>query len=334
MNPDIVTRPHSDERFPRRITKRTASTHNTWQGREMSCVPCGCVTAIELMDPSGSNLSPMFVYYFMLPGDRQVERCIATINRVGTCLEALHPYMVDSIDDYVPGVTELFAVRDLGKPPSLAALVDARDRGIKGFAVAQVTDQWAFMRSLCQGSSLILNKLIGGGAEHVICSPGYDGDDGMEVLDNGISNESEFYPWEALGRVVSQAWRFTESPFPFVVHPDYSPPTPAHFENGVLTCPFIQALPPYDPTDPMWWMKPRLYYKNVVVHFDGELNETNTKVNDGDISGMDALWKPRGEGVWDDRLELPIVDVGGTVLRNVSVTGVPIRLISFEKDES
>ncbi len=49
---------------------------------------------------------------------------------------------------------------------------------------------------------------------------------------------------------------------------------------------------------------------------------------------MDAEWKPRGEGVEDDRLELPIVTVGGVLLRNVSITGVPIRVISFEKDES
>ncbi len=314
-----VTRPHSDEQFPIVASRFDADTHTTFQGNQETCTHVAGATWVSMQCPDGNKYSPRFVWFFRLPGTISADGFVSNLNRVGICLDSLCPYIVDP--DWP------FAVHDLDVPPSLEALLDAKARSIRGFETAMISDMWDWMRVICTRGPLLLNKVIAPGVEHEINGSGYDFTRGMEILDNGIVNATEFYPWSAFGPVITQAHYATKSPWPFTVLEGYKPPTPASFADGVLTCPFIAMVDPD-------WQKPRKWLRNVTAHFASDIGPDNVRINDGDISGMDALWKPRNPLVTtDDRLELPLLCVGDTLYRNVSVTGVTIQIVSATEDD-
>lgn len=309
------TRPHSDEVFPTEVNFRNPWTREEFQGGVNTCLTFGVTSPLEAMAHAvGENvqLSPRFLWYYRNRQSLSVESMVATLNSVSTCADHLCPYVVDP--------TYPYAVHDLDIAPDLAALLDAAKRNIK-IEIQRISDKYDCMRALANGQTLITVR-VGGNLEHCECAIGYHQDKGLLI--HGSGSTIFWEPWSSLGLIITQVYAITKSPWAPRVHPDYRAPTPASFAEGVLTCPFIAQVDPD-------WMKPLRWFKNVKAHFSGEIAPGSLVYPDPNVTGYNALWKPRGPGITDDRLELPQVEVGGTLYKGVSVNGVAITIIAGEE---
>lgn len=323
-----MIRSHSDEQFPSRVSLRTKNTRTTFQGGAITCTRVSLVNAAEcLAENSGlpqwadAEFSARLLWYASDRSKLSVESAVATMKLCGGLApESLCPYVCESNYPYTPiGLLDA---------PSAAAWDAARASGID-FDIERISDKWAIARALSLGSPLIAVKQ-GGNLEHAFCISGYDEVDGMEIMDSGSSNLAYFMPWSDLGLVVTQVYRIVNASIPMVIHPDYKASTPASFDAGVLTIPYLTLLPIPDPAN--WAAEPE-YFKNVVVHFDGDLTPETVTLDDPDVTHMDCRWKPASTTYGTPHtLSLFAVDVGGTVVKRVTVKGVVPSIVSYEKD--
>lgn len=323
-----MQRPHSDEVFPAQVSLRTRNTRTTFQGGAITCTRVSLVNAAEcLAENSGlpqytdAEFSARLLWYASDRSKLSVESAVATMKLCGGLApESLCPYLVEPDYPYNPiGLLDA---------PSAQAWDAAKASGID-FDIERISDKWAIARALSLGSPLIAVKQ-GGNLEHAFVISGCDEVEGMEITDSGASNLAYYMPWSDLGLVVTQVYRLVNSSIPMAVHPEYKAPTPASFADGVLTIPYLTLLPVPDPAN--WQAEPQ-YFKNVVVHFGGDLTPETVTLDDADITHMDCRWKPASAVYGTPHtLSLFAVDVGGTVIRRVTVKGVIPEIVSYEKD--
>ena len=321
-----MQRPHSDEQFPSQVSLRTRNTRTTFQGGAITCTRVSLVNAAEcLAENSGlpeyadAEFSARLLWYASDRSKLSVQSAVDTMKRCGGLApESLCPYIVEPAYPYNPiGLLD---------GPSIAAWDAAKASGID-FDLERIAGKYDIARALALGSPLITVKQ-GGNMEHAFCISGYDENDGMEVTDSGFSNDPYFMPWSDLGPVITQVYKLVNSSIPMVAHPDYKPPTPARFADGVLTIPFLTLSPPSER-----WMDAPNYFKNVKVHFGADLTPENTTLDNPEVTHMDCRWKPASEAYGTPHLlSLFAVNVDGLIFRKVTVKGVVPTIVSYEKD--
>lgn len=325
-----MIRPHSDEVFPAHLSMRTANTRTTFQGGAITCTRVSLVNAAEcLAENSGlpqwadAEFSARLLWYASDRSHLTVQSAVETMKRCGGLApESMCPYVCEPNYPYTPiGLLDA---------PSAAAWDAAKASGIDfDIDETRLSDKYEIARALSLGSPLIAVKQ-GGDLEHAFCISGYDEDAGMEITDSGASNLAYYMPWSDLGLVITQVYKLVNSSIPMVTHPDYRAPTPASFADGVLTIPFLTLLPVPSPDS---WQEPWQYFKNVKVHFGGDLTPETVTLDSEEVTHMDCRWKPASTTYGTPHtLSLFAVDVGGTVFRRVTVKGVVPEIVSYEKD--
>lgn len=295
------------EYLPPRTEYSNENARPEFQGALNSCTRFAITGPLEFMsDRAGEpvDFSVRFLWWFTDKAALSVDSAVATLNRVGVCIDALCPYRADTSPPY-----EVF---DLDKPPSLAALLDAQARGIQ-IETERIAGRLEVMRALAQGWPVITVRTLPGGAEHAEYIRNYDEDLGVQIHGSGWAIYWE--PWESLeqGGSLTQLHRLTKAPWKPVPHRDYMEAEQPAFDQGVLTVPEIRAY--------VGWPVPSLEYQNVRVLFEdyGEV-----KANDPNV-GREAVWFSTTE-----TLHLPVLMLGGVRYERVSVTKPKLKIIGWE----
>ena len=325
-----MIRPYSDEIFPAEAGYEGERTQDIIQGSESSCTTMGVTNSTESLVHAWEEqqgipladslqLSPAFLWRLLkLQSSISAESAVSTLNRTGTCLEKLYPYTVEP--DYP------FRVTAFDKDPSNEAWLDAGSRSV-GLRIATVSGKFDMARAIATGSRLITTR-VGGPMEHIEAGIKYHQDAGIRIHGSGGTRFWE--PWSSFepGGCMSKVFAITHCNLaPFIVHPDYVPPTPASFADGVLTIPHLTLMSNLEN-----WQDPIQYFKNVKVHFGSDIGPENVKWDDADMMHMDCRWKPASPVYGSPHtLSLFAVEVGGTVYKQVTVTGVVPTIVSFEK---
>ena len=296
------------EQFPAEVDYQTEWTRLENQGNVISCTTFGVTSALECILARAGNpmqLSPKFLWYYMQPiNTLSVQTVADTLERVGTCLDSLHPYLVEP--DYP------FNVIGLLDPPSLEALEDAKTRlpkGIKPVLIASGKE--GVMRALCQGSALTIIKILGGSLEHCTAIIGYNAF-GVKIHDSG--NNIYYQPWSDLdpGGNITQLYRWEG--LPLVPHPDYIEGDIPTLIGGVLSLPKAMIY--------VGFPEPSIYFKNIHLRITstGQMTSGNDDVQDI------VFWHSRKLTLY-----IPKLIVDSTILKNVKMVKPIGSVISVEE---
>lgn len=324
-----MQRPFSDELFPADAGYEGERTQDIFQGQEQSCTTMGITNAVESYvhayevlankpREESLQLSPAFLWRLLKhQSSINVETAVRALNQFGTCLERMYPYRTE--DSYP------YRVTTLDQDPPAEAWAWAEEHPIV-LTIAPVSGKFDMARAIATGSRLITTR-TGGNLDHIEAGICYNENLGIRI--HGSGGRRYWEPWESfeMGGPMSKVWSISFCNLaPMVPHPDYRAPTPASFTDGVLTIPYLSLFPKSEN-----WQDPIQYFKNVKVHFGGDLTPETVILDDADITHADCRWKPASNVYhMPDTLSLFAVDVGGTVLKRVTIKGVRPSIVSYE----
>ena len=301
------------EVFPARVDFETANTRKEYQAYVPSCTAFGLTSALEVLaDRAGApiQLSSRYVYWWETKngtGALSVDASVAAVNKMGVCADALCPYIIDR--NYPLGV------KDIDTAPDFAAIADAQTRGIKNIKTREIYGREEAMRALCNGSPLITVRTLPGGGDHCECCIGYDDALGLKILGSG--NEIYWESWASLSKIIiTQLHMIVSAPWPLVPHPDYDMGAIPTWNGERLHIPLVDITQPY----PTKWMR----FGAVDVAFE----------NLGDVSKDDGITFNRPRWQSDQKcLFLPVVDVGGTLVKNIKLANPMMRILAAQQED-